>query len=90
MRAVVTAGGVALIAAVVVMMAGQNEPAQAIVRRLAPARPVGGVDMFVMDRYFIFDPVLFVLNVIILGGVTYAIARLVSRLRPAQDTGAGA
>ena len=64
MRTLVFAVGAALLVAVATMLFGQNEPAHWLLASVGPGRTL---DVFVMDRYFVFAPTLFLVNVIVFG-----------------------
>jgi hypothetical protein len=87
MRALVVAAVGGALASVSTMLVGQNEPAHWVVNLLVPDRRLTGVELFVSDHYFVFDPVLFVVNVVAFGSVLYLVERRRPRLAPPQDQG---
>jgi hypothetical protein len=87
MKAFVVAAVGGVLASLGTMLVGQNEPAHWVVNLLVPGRRLTGVDLFVSDHYFVFDPVLFVVNVVVFGFVFYLVARRRARLAPPQDQG---
>jgi hypothetical protein len=87
MRALIAAAGGGLLASIITTLAGRNEPAHWVANLLAPGRRLTGLDLFVSDRYFVFDPVLFVVNAIVFGSALYLVASVWLRLVPPQDRG---
>jgi hypothetical protein len=79
-QAFVVAAGGGVSASIGTMLVGQNEPARWIMNLLVPGRPLTGADLFVRDHYFVFDPVLVVVNLIVFSGLLYLVAR--GRLQP--------
>ena len=86
-RAFVVAAVGGVLASIGTMLVGQNEPAHWIMNLLVPGRPFTGADLFVRDHYFVFDPVLVVVNFIVFSGVLYLVAR--GRLRPVSPQNQG-
>lgn len=76
-----------MLASISTMLVGQNEPALWFVNLLAPGRRFTGSDLFVRDHYFVFDPVLVVVNFVMFGAAIYLLACGWPRLVPPQDRG---
>ena len=87
MRTLFCAVGAALLIAVATMLFGQNEPAHWLLASVGPGRTL---DVFVVDRYFVFAPTLFLVNVIVFSIVLYLLGRNLLRVSRRRQGGAGA
>ena len=75
LKTVLVAGG-ALLASVVTTLFGGSEPASSVAQLVAPGRSARAMDIYLHDRYFIFDPALFAANVAVFGAALSVLALL--------------
>ncbi len=84
MKASVVSAVGGCLAAIASMLFGQNEPAQWLRGLVVRDGRFTRIDLFIRDRYFVLEPVLFVVNLVVFGAALFFVARLLSRSSPTQ------